>query len=116
MLKEMHIGAFATWEVELPRLRSDSRFSLIQDLDTKKAVFETFVKNKLEEDRKQNRDKLSKAREECKRLLTEMTYTTTLAEFGKYEKERERERGERERERERGETNKIKHIKLNSKF
>lgn len=74
MLKEKNLLPFGTWERELPKFAFDPRFksklsndfelnfSVLPDVSDRKAVFEDFVKNKMEEERKDRRDRFMNAK------------------------------------------------------
>ncbi|CAK8689189.1 unnamed protein product [Clavelina lepadiformis] len=71
MLLERQVSAFSTWEKEIPKIVFDSRYTLLSAKE-RKQVFDEFVKTRAEEERKEKKALLLKAREEFKSLLGEV--------------------------------------------
>ncbi|XP_037088891.1 transcription elongation regulator 1-like, partial [Pollicipes pollicipes] len=102
MLAEKEVSAFSTWEKELHKIVFDPRYLLLTSRE-RKQVFDKYVKERAEEERREKRNKMRQSKEEFKKLLQEsdLSGKTSFSEFAqKYGKE-ERFRGvEKMRERE----------------
>lgn len=70
MLAEKQVSAFSTWEKELHKIVFDSRYLLLTSKE-RKQVFEKYVKERAEEERREKRNKLREKKEAFKKLLTE---------------------------------------------
>jgi hypothetical protein len=70
LLREKNISPFAQWEKELPKLAFDPRFTVLP-LVERKIVFESFVKNRLEEQRLEKRAALKAKQDAFHQLLDE---------------------------------------------
>ncbi|XP_033632765.1 transcription elongation regulator 1-like [Asterias rubens] len=70
MLLEKGVSAFSTWEKELHKIVFDHRYLLLNPKE-RKQVFENFVKNRAEEERKERAGKLKQSKEDFKVLLQE---------------------------------------------
>jgi transcription elongation regulator 1 len=92
MLKEKNIPAFTTWEKELPKFAFDPRYKcipftiidltglVIPDVAVRKGIFETFVKNRLEDDRKEKKERYTSARDACKEFLDQNKITAKTSQ------------------------------------
>lgn len=70
MLKEKEVSAFSTWEKELHKIVFDPRYLLLASKE-RKQVFEKYVKDRAEDERREKRHKMQKKRDEFKCLLEE---------------------------------------------
>ncbi|KAH1027397.1 hypothetical protein HUJ05_000911 [Dendroctonus ponderosae] len=70
MLAEKQVSAFSTWEKELHKIVFDSRYLLLTSKE-RKQVFERYVKERAEEERREKRNKLREKKESFKKLLSE---------------------------------------------
>lgn len=70
MLSEKQVSAFSTWEKELHKIVFDSRYLLLTSKE-RKQVFEKYVKERAEEERREKRNKLREKKEAYRRLLQE---------------------------------------------
>lgn len=70
MLKEKEVSAFSTWEKELHKIVFDPRYLLLASKE-RKQVFEKYVKDRAEDERREKRNKLQKKRGEYKALMEE---------------------------------------------
>lgn len=70
MLTEKQVSAFSTWEKELHKIVFDSRYLLLTSKE-RKQVFEKYVKERAEEERREKRNKLREKKELFRKLLTE---------------------------------------------
>ncbi|XP_061386519.1 transcription elongation regulator 1-like [Musca vetustissima] len=70
MLREKDVSAFSTWEKELHKIVFDPRYLLLTSKE-RKQVFEKYVKDRAEEERKEKRNKMRQKREEFRNLLEE---------------------------------------------
>lgn len=68
MLKEKDVSAFSTWEKELHKIVFDPRYLLLTSKE-RKQVFEKYVKDRAEEERKEKKNKMKQKREEYRSLL-----------------------------------------------
>lgn len=68
MLKEKEVSAFSTWEKELHKIVFDPRYLLLTSKE-RKQVFEKYVKDRAEEERKEKKNKMKMKREEYRSLL-----------------------------------------------
>lgn len=68
MLKEKEVSAFSTWEKELHKIVFDPRYLLLTSKE-RKQVFEKYVKDRAEEERKEKKNKMKQKREEFRSLL-----------------------------------------------
>ncbi|XP_075146736.1 uncharacterized protein LOC142221089 isoform X2 [Haematobia irritans] len=68
MLREKDVSAFSTWEKELHKIVFDPRYLLLTCKE-RKQVFEKYVKDRAEEERKEKRNKMRQKREEFRNLL-----------------------------------------------
>lgn len=70
MLAEKEVSAFSTWEKELHKIVFDPRYLLLTSKE-RKQVFEKYVKERAEEERREKRNKMKEKRDEFRRLLEE---------------------------------------------
>lgn len=68
MLREKDVSAFSTWEKELHKIVFDPRYLLLTSKE-RKQVFEKYVKDRAEEERKEKKNKMKMKREEYRSLL-----------------------------------------------
>ncbi|XP_055593491.1 transcription elongation regulator 1 [Uranotaenia lowii] len=68
MLKEKEVSAFSTWEKELHKIVFDPRYLLLTSKE-RKQVFEKYVKDRAEEERKEKKNKMRAKKEEFRSLL-----------------------------------------------
>ncbi|XP_053683234.1 transcription elongation regulator 1 [Sabethes cyaneus] len=68
MLKEKEVSAFSTWEKELHKIVFDPRYLLLTSKE-RKQVFEKYVKDRAEEERKEKKNKMRQKRDEYRSLL-----------------------------------------------
>ena len=66
----LQVSAFSTWEKELHKIVFDSRYLLLTSKE-RKQVFEQYVKERAEEERREKRNKLREKRDQFKQLLEE---------------------------------------------
>ncbi|XP_039689035.1 pre-mRNA-processing protein 40C isoform X2 [Medicago truncatula] len=71
MLKERGVAPFSKWEKELPKIVFDPRFKAIPSYSARRSLFEHYVKNRAEEERKEKRAAQKAAIEGFKQLLDE---------------------------------------------
>ncbi|KAK2381434.1 pre-mRNA-processing protein 40C [Trifolium repens] len=71
MLKERGVAPFSKWEKELPKIVFDPRFKAIPSYSARRTLFEHYVKNRAEEERKEKRAAQKAAIEGFKQLLDE---------------------------------------------
>lgn len=82
MLAEKEVSAFSTWEKELHKIVFDPRYLMLTSKE-RKSVFEKYVKERAEEERREKRNKLKAIRDAYQNLLEEAGLTTksTFSEF-----------------------------------
>lgn len=68
MLKEKDVSAFSTWEKELHKIVFDPRYLLLTSRE-RKQVFEKYVKERAEEERREKRNKMRQKREDFRSLM-----------------------------------------------
>ncbi|VDL92502.1 unnamed protein product [Schistocephalus solidus] len=102
MLIEKQVSAFSTWEKELHKIVFDRRYLLLASRE-RKQTFESFVKERADEERREKKNKLKEKRERFTELLQEanLSSKSSFSDFSsKYAKD-ERFKGiEKMRERE----------------
>lgn len=64
----MQVSAFSTWEKELHKIVFDPRYLLLTSRE-RKQVFEKYVKERAEEERREKRNKMRQKREEFRSLM-----------------------------------------------
>lgn len=62
------MSAFSTWEKELHKIVFDPRYLLLASKE-RKQVFEKYLKDEAEDERRQKRNKLKQKRDEFRALL-----------------------------------------------
>lgn len=102
LLAEKGVSAFSSWEKELSKIVFDPRYLLLTSRE-RKQVFEKYVKERAEEERREKRNKLKERKDEFRRLLEEAglngksSFTDFMTKYSKddrfrnIEKMRERE-------------------------
>ncbi|XP_078488071.1 transcription elongation regulator 1 [Ciona intestinalis] len=78
MLQERQVSAFSTWEKELHKIVFDPRHTLLNAKE-RKTVFDEYVKNRAEEERKEKKAMLLKARESFKDLVHEVNLNSKMS-------------------------------------
>lgn len=68
MLREKDVSAFSTWEKELHKIVFDPRYLLLTSRE-RKQVFERYVKDRAEEERREKRNKLRQKRDDFRSLM-----------------------------------------------
>ncbi|VEN35256.1 unnamed protein product [Callosobruchus maculatus] len=102
MLAEKQVSAFSTWEKELHKIVFDSRYLLLTSKE-RKQVFEKFVKERAEEERREKRNKLREKKDAFRKLLSEshLHGKSSFSDFAqKYAKDERFKGVEKMRERE----------------
>ncbi|XP_072301875.1 transcription elongation regulator 1 isoform X2 [Eucyclogobius newberryi] len=82
MLLERSVSAFSTWDKELHKIVFDPRYLLLNPKE-RKQVFDSYVKTRAEEERKEKKNKLMQAKDEFRKMMEEskLTARTTFSEF-----------------------------------
>lgn len=70
MLAEKDVSAFSTWEKELHKIVFDARYLLLTSKE-RKQVFERYVKERAEDERREKRNKLRERKDAFRKLLSE---------------------------------------------
>lgn len=70
MLSEKEVSAFSTWEKELHKIVFDPRYLLLTSKE-RKQVFEKYVKERAEDERREKRNKLRERKDAFRKLLSE---------------------------------------------
>lgn len=78
MLKEKEVSAFSTWEKELHKIVFDPRYLLLASKE-RKQVFEKYVKDRAEDERREKRHKMQKKRDEFRTLMEEANLHSRFA-------------------------------------
>ncbi|XP_067125378.1 transcription elongation regulator 1-like isoform X3 [Centruroides vittatus] len=102
MLAEKEVSAFSTWEKELHKIVFDRRYLLLTSKE-RKQVFDRYVKERAEEERREKRNKMKERKEEFRKLLEEalLTSKSIFSDFAqKYGKDERFKNIEKMRERE----------------
>merc|ERR1719219_803880 len=89
LLEEKKISAFSTWEKELHKIVFDSRYLLLTSKE-RKQVFEKYVRERADEERREKKNRLKVAKDNFTTLLTEskLSARTSYSEFAnKYSKD-----------------------------
>ncbi|XP_049540078.1 transcription elongation regulator 1 isoform X1 [Anopheles darlingi] len=68
MLREKEVSAFSTWEKELHKIVFDTRYLLLTSKE-RKQVFERYVKDRADEERREKRSKMRQKRDEFRALM-----------------------------------------------
>lgn len=66
----LQVSAFSTWEKELHKIVFDPRYLLLTSKE-RKQVFEKYVKERAEEERREKRNKMKERKEQFQKLLEE---------------------------------------------
>lgn len=74
------MSVFSTWEKELHKIVFDPRYLLLTSKE-RKQVFEQYVKERAEEERREKRNKLKEKKEQFRQLLEEAHLTSKLVYF-----------------------------------
>ncbi|XP_050092686.1 transcription elongation regulator 1 isoform X2 [Anopheles aquasalis] len=102
MLREKEVSAFSTWEKELHKIVFDTRYLLLTSKE-RKQVFERYVKDRADEERREKRSKMRQKRDEFRALMEaahlhgKSSFSDFVIKYGKddrfkvIEKNRERE-------------------------
>lgn len=69
------MSAFSTWEKELHKIVFDPRYLLLTSKE-RKQVFDTYVKERAEEERQERRRELKRKREAFLDMLSSVTFTS----------------------------------------
>ncbi|XP_072390987.1 transcription elongation regulator 1 [Diabrotica undecimpunctata] len=102
MLTEKQVSAFSTWEKELHKIVFDHRYLLLTSKE-RKQVFEKYVKERAEEERREKRNKLREKKESFRKLLSESNLSgkSSFSDFAqKFAKDEKFKGVEKMRERE----------------
>lgn len=102
MLVEKEVSAFSTWEKELHKIVFDSRYLLLTSKE-RKQVFEKYVKERAEEERREKRNKMRERKDHFQQLLESagLSSKSTFSDFAqKYGKDERFKNIEKMRERE----------------
>ena len=70
MLAEKDVSAYRTWEKELHKIVFDARYLLLTSKE-RKQVFEKYVKERAEEERREKRNKFRERKDAFRKLLSE---------------------------------------------
>ncbi|XP_052872661.1 transcription elongation regulator 1 [Anopheles cruzii] len=68
MLREKDVSAFSTWEKELHKIVFDARYLLLTSKE-RKQVFERYVKDRADEERREKRNKMRQKRDDFRALM-----------------------------------------------
>ncbi|XP_053674018.1 transcription elongation regulator 1 [Anopheles nili] len=68
MLREKDVSAFSTWEKELHKIVFDARYLLLTSKE-RKQVFEKYVKDRADEERREKRNKMRQKRDDFRTLM-----------------------------------------------
>lgn len=91
MLAEKEVSAFSTWEKELHKIVFDPRYLLLLSKE-RKQVFEQYVKERAEEERREKRNKLREKKDQFRALMEEAkmhgksSFSDFASKFGKEER------------------------------
>merc|ERR1719361_2431508 len=102
LLEEKHISAFSTWEKELHKIVFDPRYLLLTSKE-RKQVFDRYVRDRAEEERREKRNRLKEKKDAFKKLLEEakLSSKSGFSDFAnKYGKDERFKGVEKMRERE----------------
>ncbi|KAK8773733.1 hypothetical protein V5799_011738, partial [Amblyomma americanum] len=101
-VKWVQVSAFSTWEKELHKIVFDSRYLLLTSKE-RKQVFEKYVKERAEEERREKRNKMRERKDHFQQLLESaaLNSKSTFSDFAqKYGKDERFKNIEKMRERE----------------
>lgn len=84
LLEEKKISAFSTWEKELHKIVFDPRYLLLTSKE-RKQVFEKYVKERADEERKERKQKAKEVKDKFRELLeeSELNSKSSFSEFTK---------------------------------
>ncbi|XP_059485677.1 transcription elongation regulator 1 [Neocloeon triangulifer] len=102
MLQEKQVSAFSTWEKELHKIVFDPRYLLLTSKE-RKQVFEKYVKERAEEERREKRMKMRERKDDFLKLMEEakLSGKSTFSDFAqKHGKDERFKNIEKMRERE----------------
>jgi len=102
LLEEKKISAFSTWEKELHKIVFDARYLLLTSKE-RKQVFDKYVRERADEERKERKAKSKEVKENFRELLEEVDITsrTSYSEFSREHGKDSRYKGvEKSRDRE----------------
>merc|ERR1712226_29878 len=102
LLTEKEISAFSTWEKELHKIVFDPRYLLLTSKE-RKQVFDRYVRDRAEEERREKRNRMKEKKDGFRRLLEDAKLTTKsgFSDFAnKYGKDEKFKGVEKMRERE----------------
>lgn len=74
------VSAFSTWEKELHKIVFDPRYLLLTSKE-RKQVFEQYVKERAEEERREKRNKLKEKKDLFRQLLEEAKLSSKWVDF-----------------------------------
>jgi transcription elongation regulator 1 len=96
------VSAFSTWEKELHKIVFDARYLILTSRE-RKQVFEKYVKERAEEERREKRQRLKQHKEDFRKLMEDagLMSKSTFSEFAqKYGKDERFKNIEKMRDRE----------------
>merc|ERR1712066_1039803 len=102
LLEEKQISAFSTWEKELHKIVFDPRYLLLTSKE-RKQVFDKYVRDRAEEERREKRNRMKEAKDNFNVLLSDVKLSarTTYSEFANKHSKDDRFKGiDKSRERE----------------
>merc|ERR1712226_131800 len=70
LLEEKQISAFSTWEKELHKIVFDPRYLLLTSKE-RKQVFDRYVRDRAEEERREKRNRMKEKKDAFKKILEE---------------------------------------------
>merc|ERR1712002_752543 len=84
LLEEKKISAFSTWEKELHKIVFDPRYLLLTSKE-RKQVFDKYVKERAEEERKERKAKAKEIKEKFKELMedADLTSKSSFSDFSR---------------------------------
>lgn len=91
MLREKDVSAFSTWEKELHKIVFDPRYLLLTSKE-RKQVFEKYVKDRADEERREKRNKMRQKRDDFRALMEsahlhgKSSFSEFAQKFGKDER------------------------------
>ena len=102
LLTEKQISAFSTWEKELHKIVFDPRYLLLTSKE-RKQVFDKYVRERADEERREKKNRLKEAKDNFNALLSDVKLSarTTYSEFANKHSKDDRFKGiDKSRERE----------------
>merc|ERR1712045_782065 len=75
LLEEKQVSAFSSWEKELSKIVFDPRYLLLTSKE-RKTVFEKYVRERADEERREKKNRLKEKRENFRKLLEESGLST----------------------------------------